>query len=242
MLTVNISGCLGYPAGKTTPEVALNRSTDLGRSRESIIGQLGHPDIAINDDGSTYYYYENAPYEWWVMILPVPSLLPPQKLTDEPYCSILAFDNSDSLTSIDFRKGSCAQAVYIRQNSNLLQERAETGDAEAQWRLYKRTDDVVDISNMIWLCRAADGGQPWARMEIGRLYQEGIVLKKNQFRAYLWYALAGQAGLVNALDEIIDLRKQMSLEQIKEADQLITDWQPGQCEQDLIAEIQLLGN
>jgi len=87
------------------------------------------------------------------------------------------------------------------KNQNLLQERAETGDAEAQWELYKRDKKVDGINNMKWSCRAADQGHYWARMELGQLYQDGIIIKQSLSRAYLWYALAAQTGQFYAADK-----------------------------------------
>lgn len=229
IVTLITSGCVIIEhVAETTPEVVVNRSTDIGRSRESIIEQSGYPDIAINDDGVSHYYYENYTHELG-MILPLPLLLSTDKLT-EPYCSILSFGNNDVLSSIDYRKGSCSQAVYIRQSPMLIQEHAETGDAEAQWELYKRYNKVDSINNMKWLCRAADQGHYWARMELGRLYQDGKILKQDMSQAYLWYALAAQTGQFLAADKIVELRKIMSHSQIDNAKRYITNWRPGDCE------------
>jgi hypothetical protein len=49
--------------------------------------------------------------------------------------------------------------------------------------------------------------------------------------------LAAQTGLVNAADELAVLRMELSPEEIAEADQLISNWQPGQCTREISLKV-----
>jgi len=88
-----------------------------------------------------------------------------------------------------------------------------------------------------WLCRSADTGYSEAQYRVGLLYENGAEgVPKDLVRAYMWYRLAaGTDALsdVRAAQEARRIRQELSAEQAAQAEILIREWKPGQCERKL---------
>lgn len=132
-------------------------------------------------------------------------------------------------------------------------QRASAGDAEAQWSLY---NGQPTVANLVWLCRAADQGHRLARYELGQLYflgsenhraVQGAVIEPDLPRACMWFHLSGHAELdgspaapplpmpTQAVEtaEVKRTAKIMRPQQLKEAEVLLLNWEPGQCWREL---------
>jgi TPR repeat protein len=65
---------------------------------------------------------------------------------------------------------------------------------------------------------AALRGDTCAMLNLGSCYQAGTGVKKDVTRAFVWWTLALQNGEENARNELTALRKDMSPEQVKDAE------------------------
>lgn len=113
-------------------------------------------------------------------------------------------------------------------------DRAEEGDPVAQLRLYNLIDDP---ENLFWLCRAADQGYPAAQKEVGRLYWEGLRgVRRNRVRAHVWFSLSASTdhNESEVQEMLAKYDKEMTSEQIAEAERELATWTPGQCQVELV--------
>lgn len=84
-----------------------------------------------------------------------------------------------------------------------LTERAEAGDAEAQfelgWKYYEGTGAQKDDDQAaLWLRRAADRGHLAAQVRLGNLYEWGHGVPEDPQLAAAWYQKAADGGLPQA--------------------------------------------
>ena len=116
----------------------------------------------------------------------------------------------------------------------ILTDRAESSSAEAQYQMYMR----VNVSNpLVWLCRAADGGHPYARYRLGLLYEQGIEgVEQNYARAQMWYVLASESGHPWGDTNADRIQRTATTEEVQEFSRLLRLWHPGQCELDLLGK------
>jgi len=111
--------------------------------------------------------------------------------------------------------------------------RAEEGNAKAQFQLYLSTKGPERLS---WLCRSADKGYPFAQAELGRLYRWGLQGVQQDFtKAYQWYWRAHKQSPDMWRQELNEaLSKVFSADMRSPSKADLTEWQPGQCERDLV--------
>ena len=142
---------------------------------------------------------------------------------------------------------------------------AEAGDANAQYRLYF----LEGRSRVKWLCRSADQGHVDARLGLAYLYRSGTYgFPQDYAHSYMWYRLSALGELKEEVDELIeklknpsfwnpiacsrgqacyiakqifDLQGILTPTGLGEADHILENWQPGQCERNLV-EIRQHGN
>jgi hypothetical protein len=135
----------------------------------------------------------------------------------------------------------------------ILQEKAGQEDADAQLFLYQVQPTK---ENIIWLCRAADKGLVQARSEVGRIYlakpeyggqYSGTSAQPDLSKACMWFHLAELAQITDQPEtnnielesasyesaEVERTANVMTAFQLAEAEQLLLNWKPGQCEQHL---------
>lgn len=124
-----------------------------------------------------------------------------------------------------------------------LQRRARQGDVYAQWNLY---DEYSLDENLMWLCSAADSGYARAQKELGRYYWRRNDIANNRSKSYMWYMLAAASNINDgryredtiqreARIEVEYKRKNvLTQDQLDKATQLLSAWEPGQCEIDLL--------
>lgn len=99
-----------------------------------------------------------------------------------------------------------------------------------QYKLYL-SYSPNDPTRLCYLCLAADNEHPNAQIEVGRHISQGIYgIHTDLRRAYVWYSLAARGGIDTHIRLI---RHKMTNKQITEAEQMLVDWEPGQCERDL---------
>jgi len=147
-----------------------------------------------------------------------------------------------------------AKLAYEKQRAlQQIREKAEAGDADAQWGFYNKEPAE---ENLVWLCRAADQGHKAARNELGRLYFYGsteyrkfknVHIPQDLPYACLWFQLAGQAQITATpkaeetslaptpvkTAEVERTARAMTAQQLETAEILLLNWTPGQCAGDL---------
>lgn len=107
-------------------------------------------------------------------------------------------------------------------------ERAEQGDPDAQLQVYY---DPNEDTRHIWLCRAADNGNPEARYRLAVLYESGAEgLAQNSLQAQVWYTLATYSGHRWGYTNARRLAGSAPSSEATQLQELLREWRPGQCE------------
>jgi hypothetical protein len=109
-------------------------------------------------------------------------------------------------------------------------EKAERGDANAQYEMFLYGSTSSSIEEWQWLCRAADQGHETAQTVLAHRLWYGFQSRGNRARAFMWNRLAETAGSESAASLVRDRRGKLTSAQIAEAEQMVKDWEPGQCE------------
>ena len=108
---------------------------------------------------------------------------------------------------------------------------AEQGNADAQFCLgvmYQRGHGVPqDYQQALhWYEKAAAQGHVGAQFNLGLLYQNGEGVPQDFVQAHKWYDLARANGNKDAAESRYVLAKQMTSDQIGEAQRLVREWKP----------------
>jgi hypothetical protein len=113
-----------------------------------------------------------------------------------------------------------------------ISQTAERGDADAQLQFYYVNPGSPE--GLRWLCRSAEQGNPHAQNEVARLYRQGVgSVEKDLRRAYVWYKFAVQNGHEEYQWKLEEVTESLTSEQMAEAEKILANWQPGQCEREL---------
>jgi hypothetical protein len=114
-------------------------------------------------------------------------------------------------------------------------KRAEEGDAEAQFQLY-RAHSKLGFSRLAWLCRAADQEYVQAQVQVGDFFRHGwYPVEQDLTQAYLWYSLAARGDGRHLYEsKLLAVKRVMTSDHIAEAERMLADWKPGQCELELV--------
>jgi len=122
------------------------------------------------------------------------------------------------------------------QTKPSLRERAEKGEAEAQFNLGKNYEagrgglkrDYTEAAN--WYRRSAEQGDPYAQASLGILYRFGKGVPHDNVTAYMWFDLAASQISGGEQETIAEMRDaaaaHMTPGQIKEAKRLAHEWKP----------------
>jgi hypothetical protein len=140
--------------------------------------------------------------------------------------------NAESITAAEnmvaaWQPGQCEIDLAL----DIFKEKATHGDPDAQWKLYKLKKYHGEYDFKL-LCRAAEQGDYRAQWELGYLHGYGLYgVRKDLVLSLMYYSLVEAAGHdPNGID---DLRKQLSPEQLSEAEHLRESWKPGRCEREI---------
>lgn len=108
--------------------------------------------------------------------------------------------------------------------------------AESDLQMYYNDPSHSDAKK--WLCRAADLGNPEAQYRLALLYENGSEgLTKDSVRAYMWYRISeSTGGYMRPSDQAERLLVTMTPEQAGQAEQLVHNWRPGECERRVLPD------
>jgi uncharacterized protein len=115
-----------------------------------------------------------------------------------------------------------------------LLERAQKGDAEAQFDLGKNYESgriglPRDISQaQYWYRKAADQGDPFAEASLGILFNFGKGVTRDYVQAYIWYERAALHSSGGDRVTIVEMRDEvagkLTRQQVAEAQRLARGW------------------
>ena len=74
---------------------------------------------------------------------------------------------------------------------------------------------------------AADAGDRWAMLALGKLYAQGLGAPQDYVEAHKWFNLAASRGETEALKERDALAAKMTPQQVATAQELARSWRPG---------------
>lgn len=124
-------------------------------------------------------------------------------------------------------------AAYLTKNWKAVYRSclplAEQGDAGAQFilgEMYYNGEGVARdyVRAMSWFRQAAEQGLMQAQGMLGLMYEDGLGINENHIAAYKWYSLAAVQGDEKVSEWIDQLEKQMSPEEIAEAQKQTAEW------------------
>ena len=118
----------------------------------------------------------------------------------------------------------------LNQHVAELRERAEAGDASAQWDLAFYSFAVKHYTAAeAWYRRAAEQGHVGAQRDLARLYTNGLGVPQNNVEAYKWLSLSASRS-ITAVDQERRgryrdaLAERMTPEQLAEAQRRARAW------------------
>jgi TPR repeat protein len=124
-----------------------------------------------------------------------------------------------------------AQGVLSAKEIAGIRKAAEQGGAEAQIMLgvmYEQGGGVPkDMTEAVkWFRKAAEQGDANAQIMLGNCYDKGQGVSNDKVKAYMWYNLAATAGEKTASKALKRVEKEMTPEQIAEAQKLSRERKP----------------
>jgi GDP-D-mannose dehydratase len=104
-----------------------------------------------------------------------------------------------------------------------LQDKIALGNLDAlrDWGYAK---DYVEAVK--WYCKAAEQGDAQSQFNLGSCYEYGRGVTKDLIQAYKWLNLAAATGKSGAENKRENIEKEMTADQIAEAQRLSREWQP----------------
>lgn len=108
-----------------------------------------------------------------------------------------------------------------------LTKKAEKGDTESMVKLadfYCRGAFGLNPDDQIcgmWMRRAAERGHKDAQYHLGRMFEEGIGMRRDMVQAYSWYSVAYDNGYMMAGEKAKNALEKLSPKQREEAQRLI---------------------
>ncbi len=75
-----------------------------------------------------------------------------------------------------------------------------------------------------WYRKAAEQGHPFAQLQLGACYLNGLGVPQDYVRAHMWLNLAASQGNQDAAEARESLTKDMTREQVAEAQRLAREW------------------
>ena len=108
---------------------------------------------------------------------------------------------------------------------------AEQGDAQAQYNLgiaYDQGHGVTRdlLESFRWFLAAAEGGHVEAQFNVAVSYGQGKGISRDWIEAFKWIILSDVGGFLKARAVRNVVVKQMTLQQVQEAERRATVWQP----------------
>ncbi len=112
-----------------------------------------------------------------------------------------------------------------------LKQAAQQGQVEAQYRLGILYEEGIGViqdyeQGVYWVRMAAEHGMARALYQMGIIYDLGLGVPIDHIQAYVWYNLAAAGGEVGAVAHRADVARNMTRNEISEAQRLSRLWKP----------------
>jgi hypothetical protein len=225
------------PGGCSREDAPEFSATEEQITRDEVVAVLGEPNetIEIEDGRVDFYEYDRHCVGLLIVgFLPVPVYgQPDQMLTVEygpdglfvtanvwpdaetPGEVIASYERRDELAALE------------RARMADVEKRAHEGDPEAMYEHGFGLGMSEQSERLRWYCLAAKHGHAMARYQLGRYHHQGLAgFEGNSERAYRWYTLALEANHADAARYREKLSRDMTPDQIAEAERLVADWEP----------------
>ncbi len=229
-------GCVMYPRERAYNDVtdAMAKVEELSASSATayeVAVQLGEP-LSYTQQRMRYRLCRDS--TWGYLVIAAGPYggggLAGGPLPGHCYELTLEFDQQDRLSH--YHLVDRPKHEDKRTAPKVLVERAESGDAEAQWQLYISTGSIS--YNVAWLCTAADQGHSDARRRVAFLYRSGWYgLEKDPIQAYVWYALSAASGNQVSTEDAKQVWQELAPSEREQAESLLSNWKPRLCQKDL---------
>jgi len=117
--------------------------------------------------------------------------------------------------------------------TQLYYERAQNGDADAQYQLglayFNGHDTIQDYEEAAkWLELAAQSNHASAQYRLGLIYKTGLGTDADLEKSYMWLNLSAAAGISLAASERNDVMRSLSPKQLIQAQRASREWIQGQ--------------
>jgi hypothetical protein len=229
----------------------------VGKHEDEVLEKLGPPKYIVKRKYALSYLYEDLDADTAMSILPIPFIF---DAAHEVRCVLLNFNRDGVLQEYEIESAgasgggipelrvyNCKELFSLGGliDIDLYSRMGVSPIAEEQYRQYL-VRSPNNPSRLFYLCRAADQGHPNAQEEVGNRFAQGIDgVRQDLRRAYVWYLRAAtkfkpdytspsHRRRVMSLESI---RREMTSEQVVEAEILLADWKPGQCEREFTRKI-----
>ena len=251
LLPTLLTGCWSITFKSDTPTEYIERKNTIesfyGSTQEDIIRELGEPEQIEKIGGSTYFIYQWKRSDKNILFIILPIPIAGGRFNANLYCLFLGFDEDNHL--IKRRSGKylnsdvhpwaeqewesdCIDYFYPLRllSPEEIQKQSEERLSEAnKWKLKKEIETY---------CPSADQDLTDAQTYIGDLHYLGAYgIEKNLIQAYVWYNLAANNGNSYASEQLYNLMNELSPQQLSKAQAHLEEWEPGQCERDLMKAI-----
>ena len=123
------------------------------------------------------------------------------------------------------QRGSAYVVMYVTYGPDGTVARAETATQHREEEKRRATADLL---------AKAQCGDAHAQFNLGARYSNGWGVPKDLARAYFWYGIAHTGGVGAPLRERLDLSVRVSAEQIAEAERLMAEWEPEDCDNGIV--------
>jgi len=232
---LHLYGCIPVAEiAYNNPELLDNDALDalIGARKETVLDRLGSPEQILSGEGSIYYLYSDTSNTFVIVILGFHT-------EDIRYCVLLEFNKEGYFDKYHWGKvakslscdGVAKRLGAKHATDEVLLSEAKIGNAAAQWELYKRSKST-GVPDLRVLCEAAEQGDYRARWELGYIYNNGLYgVRKDLVLSIMWYSLVESDGHDPA--GVDNIRKQLTPEQLTEAEHLYETWKPGQCKREM---------
>jgi len=112
-----------------------------------------------------------------------------------------------------------------------LRRMAEQGYTDAQYHMGYRSYHAngglrEDQEATRWFRLAGAQEHAKAQYFLGLMYDKGLGVPQNHIQAYMWFTLSAEQGFEPAKELIETLKKEMTLDQLAEAQRLAREWTP----------------
>ncbi|MBQ0066723.1 MAG: sel1 repeat family protein [Phascolarctobacterium sp.] len=98
----------------------------------------------------------------------------------------------------------------MRKDLEILLQKAESADAETQYRLACMYELGIGVEHdkeeaFKWYRKAAEKGDPEAQYNLGLMYEFGTVVKPDDEEAVKWFKKAAEQGHPDAQQSLLDM-------------------------------------